>query len=480
MQADDQKPAWNGYGIGQEPRASFGIGEKRRLSYGYDPNLDASTTNDAVFGDVSNGPNYRAVGWAGAVVLMLKTQIGLGVLGIPLVFDTVGMVPGVICLCVIAIMTTWSDYIVGVFKINHPEVYGIDDVGGLIAGRPGYIIMGTVFCLFWIFVAGSAMVSISIALNALSLHGACTAIFVAVAAIIDFLFSSIQTLHRISWLAWVGVVGIISSILVLTIAVGLQDRPADAPQTGIFHSDYKITASPTPASAFSALSTLVFAYAGTPAFFSIVSEMREPRQYGRSMAICQTIVTVLYLAIGIVVYYYCGSYVASPALGSAGTLFKRICYGLALPGLLASMILLSHVPAKYIFVRILKGSRHLSSNTPTHWIVWFSCTLAITIVSYILAEAIPVFGELVSFAGAAFGTLLCLQPMGFMWLYDNWSRPNRGLTWSLMVAWCVFIIVGGTFLTVAGTYGSIVGIINALNEGDGTSPWSCADNSNSS
>lgn len=63
----------------------------------------------------------------------------------------------------------------------------------------------------WIFVAGSAMVSISIALNALSLHGTCTAVFVAVAAIIDFLFSSIQTLHRISWLAWVGVVGIISS-----------------------------------------------------------------------------------------------------------------------------------------------------------------------------------------------------------------------------------------------------------------------------
>lgn len=59
------------------------------------------------------------------------------------------MVPGVICLVLIAIMTTWSDYIVGVFKINHPEVYGIDDVGGLIAGRPGYIIMGTVFCLCW-------------------------------------------------------------------------------------------------------------------------------------------------------------------------------------------------------------------------------------------------------------------------------------------------------------------------------------------
>lgn len=61
MQAEHQKPAWNSYGLGQERRASFGIGEKQQISYGFDPNLETSTTNDAVFGDVSNGPNYRAV-----------------------------------------------------------------------------------------------------------------------------------------------------------------------------------------------------------------------------------------------------------------------------------------------------------------------------------------------------------------------------------------------------------------------------------
>jgi len=34
-----------------------------------------------------------------------------------------------------------SDYIVGVFKLNHPEVYGIDDVGKMIFGKPGQIIL---------------------------------------------------------------------------------------------------------------------------------------------------------------------------------------------------------------------------------------------------------------------------------------------------------------------------------------------------
>lgn len=55
------------------------------------------------------------------------------------------------------------------------------------------------------------MLGISIALNAVSTHGACTAIFVAIAAIIGFALGSIQTLGRISWLAWVGLVGILTA-----------------------------------------------------------------------------------------------------------------------------------------------------------------------------------------------------------------------------------------------------------------------------
>lgn len=53
--------------------------------------------------------------------------------------------------------------------------------------------------------------------------------------------------------------------------------------------------------------------------------------------------TVIYLFVGVVVYYYCGSYVASPALGSAGALMKKISYGIALPGLVVTTGLFIHV-----------------------------------------------------------------------------------------------------------------------------------------
>lgn len=71
--------------------------------------------------------------------------------------------------------------------------------------------------------------------------------------------------------------------------------------------------------------------------------MKDPRQFSRMMVVSVIFLTVVYLLIGGIVYGYCGQYVASPALGSAGHTLKKICYGIAIPGLLASLTLFTHV-----------------------------------------------------------------------------------------------------------------------------------------
>ncbi|CAN9282283.1 unnamed protein product [Alternaria alternata] len=434
---------------------------------------------DDVFGEITEeGPNYRDVGWMGSVVVMIKTQIGLGVLSIPSAFDALGVIPGVLCMIGIGGTITWGNYVVGRFRLNHPEVYSIVDVGEMMGGKFGKEFMSVAFMLWWICVAAAGFSSISTALNALSLHGACTAVFVAVAAVIGFLTGSIRTLGKISWLAWAGVISIITALLTLTIAVGLQDRPAAAPQDGPFVSDYKLIGNPTFIEAMSALNTFVFAYAGTPAFFAIMSEMRDPRDYNKAMYICQGTMTAIYIIVGVVVYYFCGSYVASPALGSAGPLLKRVCYGLAITGLIASTCLVTHYPAKYVFLRIMKGSKHLVSNSKTHWITWLSCTLGVILAAYVICSAVPNFGSLISLVGALLATFMSMQPLGAMWLYDNLKRPNKGTKWVIGVVWASFVILIGTFIMVAGSYSAIVGIIDDYNSGT-SGAWSCADNSNS-
>lgn len=87
------------------------------------------------------------VGFFGTVILMMKTQIGLGVLAIPSALQVLGMVPGVVCLVIIGAMTTWSGWMIGRFKLNHREMYSIDDAGAIMWGTTGRVICATAFCL---------------------------------------------------------------------------------------------------------------------------------------------------------------------------------------------------------------------------------------------------------------------------------------------------------------------------------------------
>lgn len=108
------------------------------------------------------------------------------------------------------------------------------------------------------------MVSISTSLNAVSMHGTCTAVFIAVAAVVGLGFGSIRTLGKITFLGWIGVASITASIITMTVAVGIQDRPADAPKVGPWEKNAKAFGDPTFPAAMSAVSSFLLASAATP------------------------------------------------------------------------------------------------------------------------------------------------------------------------------------------------------------------------
>lgn len=84
-------------------------------------------------------------GWIMSGIIMIKTMMGLGVLSIPAVFDTLCLIPGIICLLAIAVITTWSSVQIQHFKINHPSIYGVDDAGQMMVGRIGKEILYAAF-----------------------------------------------------------------------------------------------------------------------------------------------------------------------------------------------------------------------------------------------------------------------------------------------------------------------------------------------
>lgn len=47
---------------------------------------------------------------------------------------------------------------------------------------------------------------------------------------------------------------------------------------------------------------------------------------------------------------YCGQYVASPSLGSAGGTLEKIAYGISIPGFIMTSTLWVHLAAKFVSI----------------------------------------------------------------------------------------------------------------------------------
>lgn len=211
-----------------------------------------------------------------------------------------------------------------------------------------------------------------------------------------------------------------------------------------------------------------------------MSEMRNPKDYKKAVLVCMGLVTAAYLSFSLVVYWYCGQWVASPSLGSAGPLIKKAAYGVGLIGLCVSGALYVHVSAKYVFVRCLRNSRHLQANTVTHWGCWFGILAAMSLISFLIASGVPIFNYLLSLAGSVAFAPLALGLPGWLWIYDH-AAYYKGTLWQkVLYALHVVLILISVFLTIGGTYGVIVQIMNAYRDGQIDSAFSCADNSNSS
>lgn len=99
----------------------------------------------------------------------------------------------------------------------------------------------------------SAVVSLSAALNGVSSHGACTAVFIAIASVVGFGLGSIRTLEKITALSWLGVVSLLVSVITLTVAVGVSG-PAAAPVD--WHKEVRAFGNPSFAKAMSAVNSV--------------------------------------------------------------------------------------------------------------------------------------------------------------------------------------------------------------------------------
>ncbi|WVQ94030.1 hypothetical protein IAU59_001108 [Kwoniella sp. CBS 9459] len=430
---------------------------------------------EEVFKSNVNGENYRTVSWYSSFALMFKVLFSVGILSIPGVFAYVGALPGALLVIGWGSFNTYGGFILGAFRLRHPGMHGLQDMANVVGGAWYRELVGVLYVVGYTLVTGSGYIGTATAFNALSEHGACTVWFAFVAFVISTAVAAFPKFGQISVVAWIGVSLLYIAVMIFTIAVGVQSRPVLAPE-GVTDYGYKVVATGTTFITGMTASLIIFvSSSGTSAFIPIIAEMKNPKEYKKPIVCAMLLLNVTYLVVSLVVYRYCGIYIAGVALGSAGTLIKKLTYGIGLPGLLVSAILCQHLAAKYFFVRLLRGTEHLQSKTKTHWITWIGSVVLIGVISFIVAEAIPFFGTLIGLVGAlAYAPLAIIVPMT-LWLYDfghyrKGSAAQKGL-------WCfhVLFVAIGAFMTVGGSYAMVQSIIDSYAIGAVDRPFSCAD-----
>ncbi|KAI2625752.1 amino acid transporter [Hypoxylon sp. NC1633] len=392
----------------------------------------------------------------------------------------IGAVGGALSIVGWCLMNTWTAIIQGDFKTRHPECHSLADMGYLVGGVWFRELIGILYLIAYTLCSGSAVLGLSIAFNALSNHGACTVWFAFLAAVIITAIASIRKLRNIGWLTWAGFFSIFIAVLIVVVGVTIVDRPAAAPQEGDFDLGYRVIAYPTFVQGMTATAIIFVSSSGSSAFLPVISEMKKPRDYRKALYVAMAIVFSSYLSFSLVVYRWTGQWVANPSLGSAGGTIKKVSYGVGLIGLAVGGCLYQHVAAKYLFVRILRNTRHLQSNTLIHWATWLGCSISFGAVAFVLAEAIAIFNYLIALGGS-----ICFAPMGLtipgiLWLSDFWHYRSGTLWQRTQFVFHWFLVLLGIFLAVGGTYSAILSIKEAYAIGLVGAPFTCADNSNSS
>lgn len=132
---------------------------------------------------------------------MLTENVSLGVLALPQALAILGIVPGLLCICFLGIIATYTGWLIGEFKLAYPQVQSFPDCGEVIAGAIGREVMAAGSVLILIFISGAHILTFAVAMNALTDYGTCTIIFAVVGLIVCFVLGLPRTFKNVSKLS---------------------------------------------------------------------------------------------------------------------------------------------------------------------------------------------------------------------------------------------------------------------------------------
>ncbi|KAF4271442.1 hypothetical protein KXV22_006958 [Aspergillus fumigatus] len=366
------------------------------------------------FGDEQNAEvKYKTLKWWQCGMFMIAESVSLGVLSLPATLASLGLVPAIILIVGLGILALYTGYTIGQFRQCYPHIHNLADAGEILMGRFGRELFGLGQILFSIFIMGSHIVTFTVMMNTITDHGTCSIVFSIVGMLICMVLSLPRTIKNLTYISFASFLSIFSAVMITMIGVAVQFKGG---------SNISVTAETNLYHAFTGVTNIVFAYCAHVAFFGLIAEMEDPKEFPKALCMLQFFEIALYVTAAIVIYYYVGNDVVSPALGSAGPLLKKVAYGIAIPTIVGAGVVNGHVGLKYIYVRIFRKTNRMHKRDLVSVGSWIAIGLSCWIIAWIIAEGIPSFTNIVSLISSLFASWFSYGLPGVYWLHINWGR----------------------------------------------------------
>lgn len=305
----------------------------------------------------------------------------------------------------------------------------------------------------------------------------CALVFSVVSAIILFALALPPTFHDFAWLGYVDFVSICAAIIITMVATGVEASNAPG---GLSAVNWTVWPPPSTSlsDAFLSTTNIIFAYSFAVCQFSFMSEMHTPKDYVKSIWALGLTEIFIYTLTGALIYAFVGADVESPALLSSSFTISRIAFGVALPVIFISGSINGTVVGRYILDRAFTNSSIRYIHNKKGWLVWLGLIATITIIGWVIAEAIPFFNSLLGIISSLFISGFSFYFPALFWFQlikeGKWYVGWRNICLSI-VNGCCFVI--GLATLGLGTYASVQSIIDQYNSGSVRGSFSCDSSS---
>ncbi|KAG8626955.1 hypothetical protein KVT40_005900 [Elsinoe batatas] len=446
--------------------------------------VDSDGSSDTGFSDLikqdhKHDIKLRTMSWQKAAWLLAGDQVCLAIMAQTWSLSVLGWVPGIITMLVAGALFWITSITMHKYIMKHPQITDIVEFGYIVFGKSKIAWYFTAFMVpNNILLIGFHILTGAKVLNTLSDHSLCTVVFSVIATLMGIILSIPRTLNHVSFMSMFSAFCMALAILLFLIFAGIEDAPGygyngSYPELG----PVKTYAFPLPATTWvacmNAVLNITFLWVPQILFPTFIAEMEKPEDFPKSLAVLAAISTFLFIVPPAIGFKYLGQYSTAPAFGSLGVVvYKKASFAFVIVPTLIIGVIYANVTAKFIYSRAMGNSRHAHSNSVKGWGVWIGVMVAIWLVAFVFAEAIPSMGDFLSLLGAAFDSFFgfIFFAVAYWQLYK--TKLFQGLGRSVLTVVHAFVMVCGLFLLGPGLYAAVEAII-ADYSGGTTPAFSC-------